>query len=61
MTQIPPSKDKLPNIAWYDHIRPHDKNDIYFVEGRHGRRSDDAGSRSTPYVLQKRMRQVKVQ
>ena len=61
MTQIPPSKDKLPNFAWYDHIRPHDKNDIYFVEGRHGRRSDDAGSRSTPYVLQKRMRQVKVQ
>ncbi len=61
MTQIPPSKDKLPNFAWYDHIRPHDKNDIYFVEGRHGRRSDDAGSRSTPYVLQKRMRQVKMQ
>ena len=29
MTQIPPSKLYLPNFAWFDYIRPLDKNDIF--------------------------------
>ncbi len=29
MTQIPPTKSKLPNFAWYDYIRPINKDDIY--------------------------------
>ena len=28
MTQIPPGKDRLPNFAWYDYIRPLDKDDL---------------------------------
>lgn len=29
ITQVPPSKVKLPNFAWFDDIRPKDKNDIF--------------------------------
>ena len=35
MTQIPASKDFLPNFGWYDYIRPVDKDDIYYVEEKH--------------------------
>ena len=35
MTQIPPSKDFLPNFGWYDYIRPVDKDDIYYLEEKH--------------------------
>lgn len=34
MTQIPPSKYKLPSFAWFDDIRPKDKNDIYVWRGK---------------------------
>ena len=29
MSQIPQGKDKLENFAWFDELRPRDKNDIY--------------------------------
>lgn len=29
ITQIPPSKIKLPSFAWFDYTRPKDKNDIF--------------------------------
>ena len=38
MTQIPPSKDLLPNFGWFDYIRPVDKDDIYYVEEKHKKR-----------------------
>ena len=34
MTQIPPSKLYLPNFAWFDYIRPLDKNDIFEWRGK---------------------------
>lgn len=34
ITQIPPSKYKLPNFAWFDDIRPKDKNDIFVWRGK---------------------------
>ena len=34
MTQIPPDKYKLPNFAWFDDIRPKDKNDIFVWRGK---------------------------
>lgn len=34
MTQIPPMKDKLSNFAWFDYIRPKDKDDIYEWRGK---------------------------
>lgn len=34
MTQIPPSKYKLSNFAWFDDIRPKDKNDIFVWRGK---------------------------
>lgn len=34
MTQIPPTKYKLPNFAWFDDIRPKDKNDIFVWRGK---------------------------
>ncbi len=34
ITQIPASKSKLPNFAWFDHIRPKDKNDIFVWRGK---------------------------
>ena len=34
MTQIPPGKDKLEHFAWFDYIRPVDKNDIYEWRGK---------------------------
>lgn len=29
MNQIPPEKKALPGFAWFDYIRPQDKDDIY--------------------------------
>ncbi len=34
MTQIPPDKYKLPNFAWFDYIRPLNKDDIYEWRGK---------------------------
>lgn len=34
MTQIPPSRYRLPNFAWFDYIRPVDKNDIFNWRGK---------------------------
>jgi hypothetical protein len=29
ITQVPPGKEKLPGFAWYDYLRPIDKDDIF--------------------------------
>ena len=58
MTQIPPSKDRLPNFGWYDYIRPANKDDIYYIEGRHDKRGGSDGGTATPKALSRRMRQV---
>lgn len=34
MTQIPPMRYKLPNFAWFDYIRPVDKQDIFNWRGK---------------------------
>ena len=34
ITQVPASKSKLPNFAWFDNIRPMDKNDIFVWRGK---------------------------
>lgn len=34
MTQIPPSRYKLPNFAWFDYIRPVNKDDIFNWRGK---------------------------
>lgn len=34
ITQVPPAKLKLPNFAWFDDIRPKDKNDIFVWRGK---------------------------
>lgn len=34
MTQIPPSKLKLPQFAWFDKLRPTDKNDVFNWRGK---------------------------
>ena len=34
MTQIPPAKMKLDNFAWFDHIRPLNKEDIFNWRGK---------------------------
>ncbi len=34
MSQIPPVKYKLPSFAWFDNIRPKDKNDIFEWRGK---------------------------
>ena len=36
VTQVPPSKTKLPSFAWFDYIRPKDKNDIFNWRGKAG-------------------------
>ena len=37
MTQIPPSQLKLDNFAWFDYIRPVDKDDVFNWRGKtHG-------------------------
>ena len=58
MTQIPPSKDRLPNFGWYDYIRPANKDDIYYIEGRHDKRGGGDGGSATPKALSRRMRQI---
>lgn len=34
MSQIPPERKFLPNYAWFDYIRPIDKNDIFNWRGK---------------------------
>ncbi len=34
MTQVPPAKYKLPNFAWFDYIRPLNKDDIFEWRGK---------------------------
>lgn len=34
MTQIPPEKKFLPNFAWFDYVRPLDKDDIFNWRGK---------------------------
>ncbi len=34
ITQIPPAKYKLPNFAWFEDLRPTDKNDIFVWRGK---------------------------
>lgn len=34
ITQVPPSRQKLPNFAWFDDLRPIDKNDIFVWRGK---------------------------
>lgn len=34
ITQIPPDKYKLPNFAWFDFIRPKNKDDIFIWRGK---------------------------
>lgn len=34
ITQIPPEKYYLPNFAWFEHIRPVDKDDIFIWRGK---------------------------
>jgi len=34
ITQVPASKSKLPNFAWFDNIRPKDKDDIFVWRGK---------------------------
>lgn len=34
VTQVPPSKSKLPSFAWFDYIRPLDKDDIFNWRGK---------------------------
>ncbi len=34
MDQIPPDKTRLPNFAWFDYIRPRDKEDIFEWRGK---------------------------
>lgn len=34
MDQIPPDKMRLPSFAWFDYIRPRDKNDIFEWRGK---------------------------
>ena len=36
MTQIPPEKYHLPQFAWFDYIRPLDKDDIFVWRGKKG-------------------------
>lgn len=60
MTQIPPSKDFLPDFGWYDQIRPANKDDIYYIPGRHDKNASSSGQADTPKALAKRMRQVPI-
>lgn len=36
VTQVPPSKSKLPTFAWFDYIRPINKDDIFLWRGKKG-------------------------
>ena len=59
LTQIPPSKDRLPNFGWYDYIRPTDKDDIYYIEGKHDKHGTYvAGPPSTANALSRRARKA---
>lgn len=58
MTQIPPSKDYLPNFGWYDYIRPVNKDDIYYIEGRHDKKAITPGTPPTAKALARRARMI---
>ena len=34
ITQIPPSRDRLPGFGWYDYVRPLNKDDIFEWRGK---------------------------
>jgi hypothetical protein len=34
ITQIPPGKYKLPEFAWFEKLRPTDKNDVFVWRGK---------------------------
>lgn len=36
LTQIPPDKKKLPQFAWFDNLRPMDKDDVFNYRGKGG-------------------------
>ena len=42
MSQIPPSKRYLENFAWYDYVRPLNKDDIFVWRGKEKETADDA-------------------
>lgn len=49
ITQIPPEKKKLPAFAWFDYVRPRDKDDIFNWRGKAaGTELKDIGRRSAP-------------
>ncbi|MBR7066477.1 MAG: hypothetical protein IKI36_07285 [Prevotella sp.] len=60
LVQIPAGKDYLPNFGWYDYIRPVNKDDIYYIPGRHDKSSSPSNVGDAPYSLTKRMRQVRI-
>lgn len=60
MMQIPPEKDYLPHFGWYDYIRPANKDDIYYIPGRHDKKASSRGENDSPKALEKRLRQVPI-
>ena len=34
ITQIPPEKYQLPEFAWFDYVRPKDKDDVFNWRGK---------------------------
>ena len=60
LNQIPQGKDYLPNFGWYDYIRPVDKDDIYYIPGRHDKQTVSSTDKA-PYSLTRRMRQVRIE
>ena len=42
ITQIPPSRDRLPGFGWYDYVRPLNKDDIFVWRGK---RREEGGRR----------------
>ena len=39
INQIPSGKDYLPNFGWYDYIRPANKDDLYYIEEKHKKKT----------------------
>ena len=60
LNQIPQGKNFLPNFGWYDYIRPVDKDDIYYIPGRHDKQTVSSTD-NAPYSLTRRMRQVRIE
>ncbi len=43
INQIPAGKDHLPSFAWYDYIRPRDKNDLFLWRGKNDSENNALG------------------